>query len=834
MRVSTLIGLAAGLTSQMVYAACSAPLKIDDFSKYSSNQNSLGEWTSDDGTMTSISATGGVLSFKPKSGSYFYETFPCQQATSNGYNSVTFQIKGPAGGSATFEIQTKTACSAGIYTSKYISLTGLTGNSQTITVPLSQFTGANANAVQGFVWSGFSSTTATWQLSNIAFGCGGTAGASSFAVSTPVVRTSSVAVSSSKASSVAPSSTKASSVVPSSTKASSVAPSSSKASSVVSSSVRVSSSAVRSSSASVSASRSTLVTSASPSPSSGTCSNLLIDDWISQSRLTFLFYNALNYPTSTDGSVTSITAGKPSTNRVEIVPKADGSSYFYSQFPCVNAKNKYGGISLRIKAPKGTTLSVQLDSSNTCDPNAAVSTTQTSSQLAWTFDGTEKLYSIPFSKFGTLNTEKLTTILFSGFSGTVSFGPMAFYCGNTVSEYIVPTTPTSPDASATVPAPSNTAATALVVDKFASPDSNALGNWHGADEGMTLAYNGGKLTITSSDADYSFYTQVSASCSDFSKYKGSYVHIAYSGSTKFTLSFQQHNSACNSEIAPFPETWDSAEVSRYASNGHIYIPINHFNINLSRVVGFALKGFYTADPVTLSVIEIVSSVPAGTVIPKKDATGDLVFACKRPNSFAFAIDDGIPDLAQEVLKIIREEDIKVTFFTVGAPLLDQGTNLTNVYKEMMAAGHQLAMHSFTHPKMESLPDYASIDWEYNEDIKAMKSQFNGLTTPYFRPPFGTEGARMRSRLANAVGSQATIVNWSVDVEDWLWAETNTPEQQKVAFQRDVNKGGNLVVLHYLYPSTVSYLREFIQIAKKTGKQLMRVDQCMMDPNAPPL
>jgi peptidoglycan/xylan/chitin deacetylase (PgdA/CDA1 family) len=157
-----------------------------------------------------------------------------------------------------------------------------------------------------------------------------------------------------------------------------------------------------------------------------------------------------------------------------------------------------------------------------------------------------------------------------------------------------------------------------------------------------------------------------------------------------------------------------------------------------------------------------------------------------------------------------------------------------VYKEMQAAGHQLAMHSFTHPKMEGLPDYASIDWEYNEDVKAMKSQFNGYTTPYFRPPFGTEGARMRSRLVKAVGSKATITNWSVDVEDWLWAETNTPEQQKVAFQRDVNKGGNLVVLHYLYPSTVSYLREFIQIAKKTGKQLMRVDQCMMDPSAPPL
>jgi peptidoglycan/xylan/chitin deacetylase (PgdA/CDA1 family) len=546
--------------------------------------------------------------------------------------------------------------------------------------------------------------------------------------------------------------------------------------------------------------------------------------------LTFLFYNAMNYPTSDDSSATSLTVGKPSANRLEIVPKSN--TYFYSQLPCVNAKNKYTGISLRIKAPKGATLSVELDSSNSCDPGVAVAETHTNTELGWTFDGTEKLYLIPFSKYPTLNTEKLVTILFSGFSGTVEFGPLAFYCGST-GEYIPPPVEGGSGSSTTVAAPSNTAAAALVVDKFASADSNALGFWHGGDDGMTLNYASGKLTITSSDADYSYYTQVSGSCSDFNKYKGSYLHIAYTGTPKFTVALQQHNSGCNADVAPFPETWDSAEAERYAKNGNIYIPMNHFNVEFSRVIGFALKGFYTKESVTLSTIEIVSSVPAGFSIPGKDETGQLIFSCKRPNSFAFAIDDGVPNLAQDVLKIIREENIKVTFFTVGAPLLDASTNLTNVYKEMMAAGHQIAMHSYTHPKMEGLPDYASIDWEYNEDVKAMKSQFN-VETPYFRPPFGTEGARMRSRLTKAVGSKATITNWSVDVEDWLWAETSTPEQQKVAFQRDVNKGGNLVVLHYLYPSTVSYLREFIQIAKATGKQLMRVDQCMMDPNAPPL
>jgi peptidoglycan/xylan/chitin deacetylase (PgdA/CDA1 family) len=558
----------------------------------------------------------------------------------------------------------------------------------------------------------------------------------------------------------------------------------------------------------------------------------LVEDWTSQSRLTFLYYNALLEPTSDDGTFASLQVNNPSKNRVTLNPR-DTSSYFYTQFGCVNAKNKYGGISLRIRAPVGTTFSVQLDSSANCDPTNAQSAGQTSAELGWVFDGTEKLYSIPFSKFPSLNTEKLTTLFLSGFSRSVVFGPVAFYCGNTPTEY-VPTPTTAPNPpSSTVAAPTGTAA-ALVIDRFANPNSNALGFWHGADEGMTAQYANNRLTLTSQDADYSFYTQVSASCSDFRRYSGSYLHIAYSGTTSFTVALQQHNSACNANIAPYPETWDSAEASRYAKNGHIYIPMNHFNVNLQRVIGIAIKGFYSTSPVTFSVIEIVPSVPAGTIIPNKLETGDLVFACKRPNSFAFAIDDGIPDLAQDVLKIIREEDVKVTFFTVGAPLLDESTNLTNVYREMQAEGHQVALHSYTHPKMEGLPDYESIDWEYLEDIKAVKQQLNGLHTPYFRPPFGNEGARMRSRLAQSLGEKPTITMWSVDVEDWLWAETDTPEEQLKAFQRDVDKGGNLVVLHYLYPSTVSYLRQFIQIAKATGKQLMRVDQCMMDPNAPPL
>ncbi|KAJ9155119.1 Chitin deacetylase [Pleurostoma richardsiae] len=677
------------------HATCSSHLLIDDFTRWSSSKNNLGRWTSDDGSMKSISASNGTLTLISKASSYFYETFPCQEATTQGYNALSFFVEGPPGGSFKLQTQTRSSCSHDRVTRTNQVIAGLTGSLQTITAPLSSFTGANLEAITAFVWYDFTETQTAWNISNI--------------------------------------------------------------------------------------------------------------------QLTFLYYNAMLDSSSDDGTMKSVVVG------------------------CQNT-DIYGGISLRIKAPAGTTFNVQLSSPLTCGGDDAQTATRTAAELGWIFDGTEKPYTIPFSKFTGFDKTKLSTIMFTGLSTAVTLGPIAFYCGSTAVDYVVPSAPFLSTPTLTVPAPSSTVSP-FVIDLFRNKDTNALGLWHGADEdpGMTLTFTGNRMVLQSTDADLGWYSQVSSTCADLRQYAGSYLHIAYSGSNKFSVALQQHNSQCNENIQPYPETWDSLEAARYATASDVYMPLSHFNIELSRVIGVALKGFYTTDATVFTKIEIVSSIPVGFNIPNKLPSGNLVFACKRPNSFAFAIDDGDPKLAKQVTDIVKAENINVTFFTVGAPLEDPTTNLSAVYKEMMARGHQIALHSFTHPKMEGLASDAAIDWEYSNDVAAVKNTFGGFHTPYFRPPFGTEGARMRQRLAAALGTDDPyLVMWSVDVEDWLWAESATPEKQLEAFKRDLAKGGNLVVMHYLYPTTVGYLRQFIQLAKATGKQLMRVDQCMMDPNAPPL
>ncbi|KAL2266872.1 hypothetical protein VTJ83DRAFT_4149 [Remersonia thermophila] len=770
------VGLAVLWAATGAHAACSSNLLIDDFTRWTSGTNNLGWANGDDGSMSSMAGLPGRVVFVPKdSNSYFYESMECRQAASEGYMGVQFVIEGPAGGYFVVEAQTTESCGVdrSTYKSSWAFIEGLNGHRQTVVLPFSAFSdNPNPDALVGLVWGGFSHGGAQWSVGNVTLVCSGP--------SSPTQGTGTTTTRSA-----------------------------------------------------------TLTTTTPPGGANppASCPHLLIDDWASQSRLTFLGYNALGQASSDDGTMASVVV---SNHRLQLAPR-NTNSYLYSKLGCLDARATYGGVSFRVRAARGAAFSVTLGYVSTCGSATVQTVTRTTAQLGWTFDGAERVYSLPLSAFAGLDASKLAMIYLSGFSGGVTLGPMALYCGSTPSEYVVPAVSTSPASiTQTTNTPSAPAPTqALVIDTFASTTSNDLGEWHGADDdaGMTVTFGNNAMTLRTNNSDLSWYTKLRGGCADMRSYAAGYLHIAFSGSSKFSVALQQHNARCDERLQPYPETWDSLEAARYAvSPTDIYMPLSHFRVNLTRAIGVALKGFYTTDATTITKIEIVPSPPAGYRPPAKLASGRLVFACSRPNSFAFAIDDGDPKYAARVMDTIRQAGIPVTFFTVGLPLLDAANGLAAAYRDMAARGHQIALHSYTHPKMEGLPDDAAIDWEYANAVGAVRQVFGvQAASRYFRPPFGTEGARMRQRLAAVLGDpEPYIVNWSVDVEDWLWADGSTPGKQLEAFQRDLARGGNLLVMHYLHESTVQLLPEFIRLAKATGKRLMRVDQCMEDPRAPPL
>ncbi|KAJ5668324.1 Glycoside hydrolase/deacetylase beta/alpha-barrel [Penicillium maclennaniae] len=425
----------------------------------------------------------------------------------------------------------------------------------------------------------------------------------------------------------------------------------------------------------------------------------------------------------------------------------------------------------------------------------------------------------------------------------------------------------------------------LGIDTFQNPTHNDLGFWHGAGENLTTQYQPGSMRLFPTDPDQNFHTQFETNgCFSLIPWQDQFLHVEFVGTDRFTVSLNEHNVDCSPRRAPFPGVPDSIQASRYVMRiGHggsnideedpeedetirkkdgekqkskdncrdedvqspaappkkeLFIPLSHFHIDQNRVISVSFSGFYTNKSVTLHRVEIVSSVPPPREennyfkVPEKLPTGDLILRCTRPNSFAFGIDDGSPRFAQEVMRILDEEDVRVTFFAVGAGLRDTTTNLTTFYREMLAKGHQVALHSYTHPRMEALPTLDQIDDEIIQAQRTLQEQL-GIESSYFRPPFGTVGARMRQQIAKYIPN-AHIVNWSVDVEDWLWANSSTPERQLDAFYRSVARGGNLAVMHFLNPTTVGYLPQFIRHVQASGLRIMRVDQCMEDPNSPPV
>lgn len=270
----------------------------------------------------------------------------------------------------------------------------------------------------------------------------------------------------------------------------------------------------------------------------------------------------------------------------------------------------------------------------------------------------------------------------------------------------------------------------LVIDTFQNPTHNDLGFWHGAGEDLTMHYQPGSMRLFPTDTDQNFHTQFETNgCFSLMPWQHQFLHVEFTGTDQFTVSLNEHNVDCNPRRAPFPGVPDSVQASRYVMrSGHggsdhdggdqedddqapaappkteLFIPLSHFRINHNRVMSVSFTGFYTNEPITLHRVEIVSTIPPPNVendyfrVPEKLPTGELILRCSRPNSFAFGIDDGSPRFAQEVMRILDEENVHVTFFAVGAGLRDTTTNLTQFYREMLKKGHQVALHSNTHPK----------------------------------------------------------------------------------------------------------------------------------------
>nr|KAJ3420508.1 chitin deacetylase [Polyrhizophydium stewartii] len=142
--------------------------------------------------------------------------------------------------------------------------------------------------------------------------------------------------------------------------------------------------------------------------------------------------------------------------------------------------------------------------------------------------------------------------------------------------------------------------------------------------------------------------------------------------------------------------------------------------------------------------------------PQTDSSGDIL-RCRDNADFAWTFDDGPSTLSPQVVSALRSNNVKATFFVVGSQVMQNPNLLLAAYR----AGHQIALHTWSHPYLTKLTDdqvVAEVVWT----AKAVKEVI-GVTPRFIRPPYGDINDRVRAVL-KAMGLQVVI--WNIDTDDW--------------------------------------------------------------------
>jgi len=118
---------------------------------------------------------------------------------------------------------------------------------------------------------------------------------------------------------------------------------------------------------------------------------------------------------------------------------------------------------------------------------------------------------------------------------------------------------------------------------------------------------------------------------------------------------------------------------------------------------------------------------------------------------ALTFDDGPYHYTNELLDLLKENNVLATFYVTGVngakgAINNRSTENPAMLRRMLADGHQIASHSWSHENMESV----SLEERHRQIVKieiALADLF-GFFPTYYRPPYTSCGADCMAELAS--------------------------------------------------------------------------------------
>ena len=175
---------------------------------------------------------------------------------------------------------------------------------------------------------------------------------------------------------------------------------------------------------------------------------------------------------------------------------------------------------------------------------------------------------------------------------------------------------------------------------------------------------------------------------------------------------------------------------------------------------------------------------------------------------ALTFDDGpYTPVTKRILKVIKKNDARVTFFVVANRI----PSFPKVLKQAYDEGNQIASHTYGHVNLSKL-DKKKIKTELSKANKEVKKVI-GCEVTALRPPGGNISNTMRKVI------DVPMIYWSVDTEDW-----KSRNKKKVLNRCKEIEDGDIVLMHDLYHTTADAVETLVPRLKKKGFQLVTIDE----------
>lgn len=184
---------------------------------------------------------------------------------------------------------------------------------------------------------------------------------------------------------------------------------------------------------------------------------------------------------------------------------------------------------------------------------------------------------------------------------------------------------------------------------------------------------------------------------------------------------------------------------------------------------------------------------------------------------ALTFDDGPnAETTPQILDILKRYNVKATFFVLGK----QVAGKEDILKRMVAEGHEVANHSWSHPNLTKLSPKEIKDEV--ERTQAVVEATIGQRPKALRAPYGA----VNSTVADVAG--LPLIAWSVDSKDWESRNAAAVVNEVTTY----TEAGSIILLHDIHKSTVEALEPLLQGLTEAGYQSVTTSQLLGDSLSP--